>query len=56
MNLSEPLHITNGVRPGGILGPNFFAVYLDDLSLEPSNIKAWLLYWLNLIDPLDVCG
>jgi len=40
MNLSEPFHVTNGVRPGGVLCPYFFAVYLDDLSLEPSNIKA----------------
>ena len=40
MNLSEQFHVTNGVRPGGVLRPYFFAVYLDDLSLEPSNIKA----------------
>jgi len=40
MNLFELFHVTNGVRPGGVLRPYFFAVYLDDLSLEPSNIKA----------------
>jgi len=28
--LSEPFHITNGVRPGEVLRPYFFAVYLDD--------------------------
>jgi len=38
-NLSEPFHVTNGVRPGGVLRPYFFAVYLDDLSLELSNTK-----------------
>jgi len=26
MNLSEPFHVTNGVRPGGVLRPYFFAV------------------------------
>ena len=40
MYLSEPFRVTNGVRPGGVLCPYFFAVYLDDLSLAPSNIKA----------------
>ena len=40
VNLSEPFHVTNGVRPGEVLRPYFFAVYLDDLFLEPSNIKA----------------
>jgi len=59
MNLSEPLHATNGVRPGGILLSYFFAVYLDDLSLEPSNIKAGysigeiLLNHLTFVD--DIC-
>jgi len=27
MNLSEPFRVTNGVRPGGVLRPYFFAVY-----------------------------
>ena len=40
MNFSEPFHVATGVRPGGVLRPYFFAAYLDDLSLEPSNIKA----------------
>jgi len=40
MNLSEPFHVTNEFRPGGVLRSYFFAVYLDDLSLEPSNIKC----------------
>ena len=59
MNLSEPFHVTNGVRPGGVLRPYLFAVYLDDLSLEPSNIKAGyyigeiLLIHLTFVD--DIC-
>ena len=59
MNLSEPFHVTNGVRPGGVLHPSFFAVYLHDLSLEPSNIKAGyyigesLLNHLTFVD--DIC-
>jgi len=40
MNSSEPFRVTNVVRQGGVLSPYLFAVYLDDLSLELSNIKA----------------
>ena len=40
MNLSESFHVTNGVRQGEVLSPYLFSVYLDDLSLEPHNIKA----------------
>jgi len=59
MNLFEPFHGTNGVRPGGVLRPYFFAVYLDDLSLERSNIEAGcyigdiLLNHLMFVD--DIC-
>jgi len=59
LNLSEPFHVTNGVRPGGVLSPSFFAVYLHDLSLEPSNIKAGyyigeiLLTQLTFVE--DIC-
>jgi len=59
MNLSEPFHVTNVVTPGGVLRPYFFAVYFDDLSLEPSNIKAGyyigeiLLNHLTFVD--DIC-
>jgi len=59
MNLSEPFHVTNGVRSGGVLRPYFFVVYLDDLSLEPSKIKAGyyigeiLLNHLTFAD--DIC-
>jgi len=38
-HFSEPFHVTNGVRQRGVLSPYLFAVYLDDLSMEPNNIK-----------------
>jgi len=38
--LSEPFHVTNGVRQGGVLSPDLFAAYLDDSSIELNNIKA----------------
>ena len=59
MKLSEPFRVTNGVRPGVIMRPYFFAVYLDDLSLELSSIKAGcyigeiLLNHLTFVD--DIC-
>jgi len=38
---SEPFHVSNGGRQGGVLSPYLFAVYLvDDLSNELNNIKA----------------
>jgi len=40
MNLSEPLHVTNQVRKGGVLSSQMFVVYLDDLFLELNNIKS----------------
>jgi len=39
-HFSEPFHVSNGVRQGGVLSPYLFAVNLDDLSNEPNNIKA----------------
>jgi len=39
-HISEPFHVSNGVRQGGVLSPHLFAVYLDDLSNELNNIKA----------------
>jgi len=42
MNLSELFHVTNGVRPGGVLRPYFFDVYLDDSSLELSNTGCYI--------------
>jgi len=38
-HLSEPFHVSNGVRHGGVLSPYLFSVYLDDLSNELNNIK-----------------
>jgi len=32
MHLSEPFHVTNGVKQGGVLSPYLFAVYLDPLN------------------------
>jgi len=40
MHLSEPLHVTNQVRKGGVLSSQIFVVYLDDLFLELNNIKS----------------
>jgi len=57
MNLSEPFHVTNGVRPSGVLSPYFFAVYLDDLTRELSNTACYigeiLLSHLTFVD--DIC-
>jgi len=39
-HFSEPFHVPNGVRQGGVLSPYLFAVYLDDLSNERNNIRA----------------
>jgi len=40
MNLSKPFHVTNWFRQGRVLSPHLFAVYLDDLFLELTNIKV----------------
>jgi len=39
-HFSEPFHVSNRVRQGGVLSPYLVAVYLDDLSNELNNIKA----------------
>ena len=56
--LSEPFHVSNGVRQGGELSPYLFAVYLDDLSNELNNkagcyIGEVLLSHLMFAD--DIC-
>ena len=39
-HFSEPFHVSNRVRQGGVLRPYLFAVYLDDLSNELKNIYS----------------
>ena len=38
-HFSEPFHVSNEVRQGGVLSSYLFAVYLDDLSNELNKIK-----------------
>jgi len=41
-HLSDPFHVSDGVnRQGWVLSLYLFAVYLDDLSNELHNMKAW---------------
>ena len=42
-HFSEPFHVSNGVRQGGVLSPCLFAVCFDDLTNELSNIKAGVI-------------
>jgi len=57
--LSEPYHITNGVRQGQVLSPYLFAVYLDCLSTALNNIKAGCYIGEVLLNHLmfadDIC-
>jgi len=56
---SEPFHVSNWVRQGGVLSPYLSAVYLDDLSNELNNIKAGCYIGEVLLNPLmfadDIC-
>jgi len=58
-HLSEPFHVSNGVRQWGILSPYSFAVYLDDLSNELNTIKAGCYIGEVLLNHLmfadDIC-
>jgi len=58
-HFSEPFHVFNGVRQGGVLSPYLFAVYLDDLSYELNNIKAGCYIGEILLNRLmfadDIC-
>jgi len=58
-HLSEPFHVTNGVRQGGVLIPYLFAVYLDDLPTELNNIEAGCYVGEVLLNHLmfadDIC-
>ena len=42
-SLSEPFHVNNGVRQGGILSPYLFNVYMDDLSQSLNCCKTGCL-------------
>ena len=37
---SEYFSIINGVRQGGVLSPQLFAIYMDDLSVHLTQCKA----------------
>ena len=37
---SEPFHVTNGVRQGGVLSPYLYALYLDELSEKLNLVRA----------------
>ena len=58
-HLSEPFHVSNGVRQEGVLSPYLCAVYLDDLSNELNNIKAGCYIGEVLLNHLmfadDIC-
>jgi len=58
-HFSEPFHVPNGVRQGGVLSPYLFAAYLDDLSNELNNIKAGCYIGEVLVNHLmfadDIC-
>ena len=38
--LSSPFSVSNGVRQGGVLSPYLFALYIDDLSVKLTCVKA----------------
>ena len=37
---SAHLNVSNGVRQGWVLSPKLFAIYVDDLSYEPTLCKS----------------
>ena len=58
-HFSKPFHVSDGARQGGLLSPYLFAVYLDDLTNEPKNIKAGCYIGEVLLNHLmfadDIC-
>ena len=55
-HISEPFHVSNGVRQGGVLNSYLFDVYLSN---EPNNIKAGCYIGEILLNHLmfsdDIC-
>ena len=39
-NYSSPFTVTNGVRQSGALSPYLFAIYLDELSMQPGSPRV----------------
>ena len=55
-SLSNPFHVNNGVRQGGILSPYLFNVYMDDLSQSLNCCKTGCLSGeIMILKPFDVC-
>ena len=51
-SLSDPFHVNNGVRQGGILSPYLFNVYMDDLSQSLNCCKTGCLSGEMMINHL----
>jgi len=58
-HLSEPFHVTNGVRQRGVLSLYLFPAHLDDLSIELNSIEAGTYIGEVLLNHLmfadDIC-
>jgi len=58
-HFSEPFHVSNGFRQGGVLSPHWFVVYLDDLSNELNNLETGCYIGEVLLNHLmfadDIC-
>ena len=53
-SLSDPFHVNNGVRQGGILSPYLFNVYMDDLSQSLNCCKTGCLAGEIMINHLPM--
>ena len=56
---SDPFHVSNGMRQGGVLSPYLFSVYVGDLSNELNSIKVGCSIGKVLLNHLmfadDIC-